>query len=528
MNLSSIFHHGGNMSHPMQLIQMSPIPVVMLRHVGSYDDVGPVFDQLWNWLQQHNIPTLRTIGIYWDDPDEVPANQLRSAACFEISPGYEIADRTGLPIEVTEIAGGPYVTTRFVGPYEKLAPVWNDLSNSARTRSNARLARIRHSRFTSTMRAKPHRISSSPNSTCPSSRKADEGFDSLDLFAQVRPDAIIGPPVAITIVVLIWGSKLATISEPPIWLWVFLVLGIDVAHVYSSLFRTYFDKDEFKKRKTLYLVVPAICWIGGIALYAFFGPTLFWSAVAYFAIYHFVRQQYGFLMLYRRGEPTGTLSYRIDQIAIYMATIYPLVYWHTYTRNFQWFSDFEVIHIPVVWPEYVCRAIYILSIGAFLFKEVYRWRETGSLNLGNTLLLVTAAAWGTGIILFNGDLTFTLINVISHGIPYMALIWIYQYRKRSNTANAGNRFLRFFQIKYIPLYALAVFAFAYFEEGIWDRLVWDEHSNVFGSFYLPASATLLIILVPLLTMPQLTHYVLDAFIWRVNKKGQEEVRAVIG
>lgn len=108
----------------------------------------------------------------------------------------------------------------------------------------------------------------------------------------------------------------------------------------------------------------------------------------------------------------------------------------------------------------------------------------------------------------------------------MALIWIYQYRKRAIKANATNRFLRFFQLKYVPLYIFAVAGFSYFEEGLWDKFVWREHANIFGSLYLPASATVLIVLVPLLTMPQLTHYVLDAFIWRVNKKGR--TRAVIG
>ena len=341
--------------------------------------------------------------------------------------------------------------------------------------------------------------------------------------------AIIGPPVVITAIVLVWGSKIATIQNTPTWLWIFLVLGIDVAHVYSSLFRTYFDKDEFQRRKTLYLAVPVVCWLGGIGLYAFFGPVVFWSFVAYFAIYHFVRQQYGFLMLYRRGEPVGDLGYRIDQVAIYMATIYPLVYWHTYSRNFQWFSDFEVIRIPSVLPHHICLSIYVLSIGAFLVKEAHRWMTTGSLNAGKCLLLMaTAAAWGTGIILFNGDLTFTLINIISHGIPYMALIWIYQFRKRDNKAHAENRFLRFFQLKYIPIYVLALVALAYFEEGIWDWFIWQEHRNIFGSVHVAASATILVILVPLLTMPQVTHYVLDAYIWRVNKRGKEEVRAIIG
>lgn len=346
----------------------------------------------------------------------------------------------------------------------------------------------------------------------------------FDLFA------IIGPPVLVTLFVLIFGDRLTSIGDTPVWLWIVLVLGIDVAHVYSSLFRTYFDREEFARRRTLYLVAPVACWLVGVALYAFGGAALFWTVVAYFAIYHFVRQQYGFMMLYRRGEAVGTWEYRVDQIAIYLATIYPLVYWHTYGRDFRWFETAQVFRIPSVWPEGIVRALYLGCLALFVGKEAYRWRTTGTFNVGKSLLLfATAAAWATGIILFNGDLTFTIVNIVSHGIPYMALVWIYQYRKRAKApSSGGNPWLRFFQLKYIPLYVLALFAIAYFEEGVWDRAVWREHANVFGAFQIPASATLLVLLVPLLTMPQVTHYVLDAYIWRVNKKGKDEVRAVIG
>jgi hypothetical protein len=340
--------------------------------------------------------------------------------------------------------------------------------------------------------------------------------------------AIIGPPVAMTGLVLIWGNQLSKMNETPPWLWIVLVLGIDVAHVYSSLYRTYFDKDEFQKRKSLYLTVPVICWLGGVAVYAAFGPVVFWSLIAYTAIYHFVRQQYGFLMLYRRGESRNSFGYLIDQAAIYLATIYPLVYWHTYPRNFQWFSEFDVVHIPVVWPEHIFRVVYILALVAFYVKEFQTWRTQGTVNAGKVLLLTaTAASWATGIILFNGDLTFTLINIVSHGVPYMALVWIYQFRKRARPVAADNRLLKFFQLKYIPIYILSLMGLAYLEECIWDWFVWQEHANIFGPVYVPASATVLMILVPLLTMPQMTHYVLDAYIWRVNKQGQE-LRAVIG
>ena len=110
-----------------QIIHCEPVRIVMLRHTGSYDDIGPVFDQLWTWVSSHNVPVQRTIGIYWDNPDEVPVAKLRSAACVEIPADYQVTDSGGLSLILDQIAAGDYATTRFVGPYEQLAPVWTNL-----------------------------------------------------------------------------------------------------------------------------------------------------------------------------------------------------------------------------------------------------------------------------------------------------------------------------------------------------------------------------------------------------------------
>ena len=113
----------------VQVIQISPIPVAMLRHMGSYDGIGPVFESLVNWAQASGVPIQRTIGIYWDNPDYVPTNRLRSAACDEIPANYPIPETRGLPIHVENIPGGLYATTTFTGPYEDLAPVWTNFTN---------------------------------------------------------------------------------------------------------------------------------------------------------------------------------------------------------------------------------------------------------------------------------------------------------------------------------------------------------------------------------------------------------------
>jgi hypothetical protein len=41
-------------------------------------------------------------------------------------------------------------------------------------------------------------------------------------------------------------------SEIPDWAWILLIVGIDVAHVYSSIHRTYVDPHELSRRPILY------------------------------------------------------------------------------------------------------------------------------------------------------------------------------------------------------------------------------------------------------------------------------------
>ena len=61
----------------------------------------------------------------------------------------------------------------------------------------------------------------------------------------------------------------------------------------------------------------------------------------------------------------------------------------------------------------------------------------------------------------------------------------------------------------LPL--LMIWFLAYTEEMIWDRVRWHERSWLFGEGWSVGSWE---ILVPLLAVPQLTHYILDGFIWK--------------
>ncbi|WET51914.1 hypothetical protein PYS58_18450 [Chryseobacterium indologenes] len=74
----------------------------------------------------------------------------------------------------------------------------------------------------------------------------------------------------------------------------------------------------------------------------------------------------------------------------------------------------------------------------------------------------------------------------------------------------------------IFLFVGIILGLALVEEFLWETLVWNEHF----SLNLTVSENLLQFLVPLLVVPQLTHYLLDGFIWRRPKKLVNFVRNV--
>ncbi|MGI4870061.1 MAG: hypothetical protein ACRYFX_02650 [Janthinobacterium lividum] len=331
---------------------------------------------------------------------------------------------------------------------------------------------------------------------------------------------ILAPPfLALALVMAVPPAYRAT-TNMPLLAWVGLVLLIDVAHVYGTLFQTYFDPIKRQQWRTLLWVAPLVCYTAGVTLHSV-SELLFWRVLAYLAVFHFIRQQYGFLRLYERREAAQTPvadppapGRWLATALIYAATIYPLLYWHfSPPRNFSWFVTGDFVQAD--WPtgRLVISLLYVSLLLAYALREAWEWHRTRRFYLPRNLLLGgTALSWYAGIVWFNGDLAFTLLNVVSHGIPYLALVWAVGGPQRG--AWAGR-------------YGLAVFVgalalFAYLEEGLWDGLVWREHGQVFGWFQqLPTVSrpTLLRWLVPLLALPQATHYVLDGFIWRREKRG---------
>jgi hypothetical protein len=343
----------------------------------------------------------------------------------------------------------------------------------------------------------------------------------------------------------VWLCWLACFALPesilqkdlPLWFWAVFILGIDVSHVWSTIFRTYLDKDEFSRHKSLLLYAPVISFIAFFAL-ASISQMWFWRVLAYLALYHFIKQQYGFLALYhlKSGKNLHAKIFK-DKWIIYFGMLYPVAYWHiSGNRVFNWFIQHDFINIgeqitiyaqqlkPIVEQALpIFNVVYWLILVAWLVEE---WLRTKSMNLplqkGKILWIITTATnWYLGIVFFNSDIVFSLTNVVAHGIPYMVLVLYYVDRKKQIRQSTDTKTLTEKGLS-IGLMLLLILFLAFGEEYLWDMLLYREKQPLFESLisYPIAAATnpfIQAIVLALLSIPQVSHYIIDGYIWKGKK-----------
>ena len=314
----------------------------------------------------------------------------------------------------------------------------------------------------------------------------------------------------------------------PAWAWFVFVLGLDVAHVWSTVFRTYFDGEELRARWRLYVGLPVVCYVAGVALYSS-SAAVFWRTLAYVAVFHFVRQQVGWVAIYRaRAGEREPFDKWLDGAVIYAATGWPLLYWHAHLpRNFAWFMPGDFVTLTslrgLVWPA---GLLYAALLVVYAGRAWLRFRSKRP-NPGKDLVVgVTALTWYVGIVATNEDFVFTVTNVTIHAIPYFALLWMYA---RERSVERPHSWVGTVVTAGLPAFFGVALGLAFLEELGWERLVWHDRPGWFGG----AARDRPVLgegwrtfVVPALALPQAVHYALDGVLWRSKDAGAAQRRAL--
>ena len=354
------------------------------------------------------------------------------------------------------------------------------------------------------------------------------------LFSRRADLLLFGGPAAASLLLLAWGARSGLLGgDLPVALWLSLVVGVDVAHVWSTGWRVYADIEELRRRPALTLGLPAAAYAAGVVLFTA-GDLVFWRVLAYLATFHFVRQQYGWVALYRRkngenDEPGAARERRLDAAAVYGATLAPLLYWHArLPRRFHWLVAGDYAAGLPAWLGPAALAAFGAIAALWLAKEVRRLATGRPVSWGKVLVvLTTALVWHLGIVVFDSDYAFAVTNVLVHGVPYFGLVFRSVRSSAAARAAAGRGLvLADLGARHALLFLAPLLLLALLEEWGWDRLVWHENGALFPGAALDPGPLLLSLLVPLLALPQATHYLLDAWIWKVKPENRAAASAV--
>lgn len=207
---------------------------------------------------------------------------------------------------------------------------------------------------------------------------------------------------------------------------ILLVLFIDWAHIFAQYHRIAYNPVEDKKLKWIYpvsylLFLPVMAVIIGFA-----SVTYVDTALVYFVVFHFIKQQFGFIKIYSKtdGPKTKTES-KLEDALVYLTMFTPVFYWHTkaFDYEYKWVSMF--IKSPIFdYLFWIAAMAYIITLGFYIKNEIARTRRNQMFNIPKNLALFTAAmSWGIVSFLSKSTLLVVFTVTLTHDLSYTFFVW---------------------------------------------------------------------------------------------------------
>lgn len=126
-----------------EIIEIEPIKVLAVRHVGAYTECGAAWEKLMKFAYTQKIKhgknfmgkQARAFGVGYDDPNIVEASRLRYDACITKDDDVQLEEG----IKETLIEGGKYARFLHKGSYDGLPDTYNQIFGGWVVQNNVKL-----------------------------------------------------------------------------------------------------------------------------------------------------------------------------------------------------------------------------------------------------------------------------------------------------------------------------------------------------------------------------------------------------
>lgn len=295
------------------------------------------------------------------------------------------------------------------------------------------------------------------------------------------------------------------LREQPQWafrgLVVYLVYTwIDTGHVYTTMWRTYFRRQELSAARLVYIATP-ILFFSLFAAWAWFAWPGLWGVVVYGTLFHNIRQLWGFLKWYQKLEGRSDAA---SSFFFHALVLLPVAAYHFNPQRapgYYYFNQGEVMHWPQPDLYILCVGLYAATLLVWMLHEIQLWRA-GSKEPGRLLGLVTAMIlYGYGPLFGRSFGEVILPLIASHGIAYMAVMG-------QTTDRLGHTRWKGFGTLMLVMVGTA-FVFGFVESGMQGYFNGSER----GYLERPHDWGLAVA-TGLWLGPLYSHYLFDGFLWR--------------
>lgn len=107
--------------HQVRLETSSAVTLLAYPHTGAYMNIGKAFEKLSGWAGIRGLfnQETRMMGVYFDDPENVPEAELRCLAGITIA--TDAVPALDQPLQIYELPEVECAVLRFQGPYADMA-----------------------------------------------------------------------------------------------------------------------------------------------------------------------------------------------------------------------------------------------------------------------------------------------------------------------------------------------------------------------------------------------------------------------